>query len=63
MEVHCGAEVGRWVVFSWSSSLLCVMVQMVVQVEPAGEDGASSSLNLALHHVSNSVEFLFGPRK
>lgn len=63
MEVYRGAEGRRWVVFSWSSSLLCTMLQMVVQVEPAGEDGASRSLNLALHHVSNSVGFLFGPRK
>lgn len=45
------------------SAVLCMVVRMVVQVESAGEDGTSNSLNLALQHVSNSVGFLFGPRK
>lgn len=54
-----GEEVGC-VQLEQFSAVLCMMVQMVVQVKM---EQVSNSLNLALHHITNSVEFLFGPRK
>lgn len=51
-----GEEVGC-VQLDQFSAVLCTMIQMVLQVESADEDGASNPLNVALHHVSNLVEF------